>query len=215
MIAGLCESPLTFQAVMIWRDELNEGKVFLRDIIDLEATYAGPDAKMRDAGRSARTASRFRASVAPRPRRAAAMCRRRRWRRRRRPLPRPRSRTATAPGEGEGRRPTPPPIRHGRGRDGEFHVARRDRSRAQAESARDLRHHRRPLQEAAPAAGAGHRSKLQSATTLSPAQERHFKKLKEDIIDQVKSLQLNTAASKRWSSSFTASTSSWSAMKAG
>ncbi len=45
MIAGLCESPLTFQAVIIWRDELNTGKVFLRDIIDLEATYAGPDAK--------------------------------------------------------------------------------------------------------------------------------------------------------------------------
>jgi len=45
MIAGLCESPLTFQAIIIWRDELNEGKVFLRDIIDLEATYASPDAK--------------------------------------------------------------------------------------------------------------------------------------------------------------------------
>jgi RNA polymerase primary sigma factor len=45
MIAGLCESPLTFQAIIIWRDELNAGKVFLRDIIDLEATYAGPDAK--------------------------------------------------------------------------------------------------------------------------------------------------------------------------
>src|SRR5215468_7205335 len=45
MIAGLCENPLTFQAIIIWRDELNEGKVFLRDIIDLEATYAGPDAK--------------------------------------------------------------------------------------------------------------------------------------------------------------------------
>ena len=47
MIAGLCESPLTFQAIIIWRDELNEGKVFLRDIIDLEATYAGPDARRR------------------------------------------------------------------------------------------------------------------------------------------------------------------------
>src|SRR5712675_1362409 len=45
MIAGLCESPLSFQAIIIWRDELNEGKIFLRDIIDLEATYAGPDAK--------------------------------------------------------------------------------------------------------------------------------------------------------------------------
>src|SRR5881392_1365268 len=49
MIAGLCESPLTFQAIIIWRDELNEGKVFLRDIIDLEATYAGPDAKLMPA----------------------------------------------------------------------------------------------------------------------------------------------------------------------
>src|SRR5216683_2180637 len=49
MIAGLCESPLTFQAIIIWRDELNEAKVFLRDIIDLEATYAGPDAKVMPA----------------------------------------------------------------------------------------------------------------------------------------------------------------------
>jgi RNA polymerase primary sigma factor len=45
MIAGLCESPLTFQAIIIWRDELVDGKVLLRDIIDLEATYAGPDAR--------------------------------------------------------------------------------------------------------------------------------------------------------------------------
>jgi RNA polymerase primary sigma factor len=45
MIAGLCESPLTFQAIIIWRDELVDGKVLLRDIIDLEATYAGPDGK--------------------------------------------------------------------------------------------------------------------------------------------------------------------------
>ena len=45
MIAGLCESPLTFQAIIIWRDELNDGRILLRDIIDLDATYAGPDAK--------------------------------------------------------------------------------------------------------------------------------------------------------------------------
>jgi RNA polymerase primary sigma factor len=45
MIAGLCESPLTFQAIIVWRDELNDGKILLRDIIDLDATYAGPDAK--------------------------------------------------------------------------------------------------------------------------------------------------------------------------
>ena len=48
MIAGLCESPLTFQAIIIWRDELNDSKVLLRDIIDLEATYAGPDGKKID-----------------------------------------------------------------------------------------------------------------------------------------------------------------------
>ena len=45
MIAGLCESPLTFQAIIIWRDELNAGKVLLRDIIDLDATNAGADTK--------------------------------------------------------------------------------------------------------------------------------------------------------------------------
>ena len=45
MIAGLCESPLTFQAIIIWREELNESNILLREIIDLEATYAGPEAK--------------------------------------------------------------------------------------------------------------------------------------------------------------------------
>ncbi len=45
VISGLCESPLTFQAIVIWRDELNDGKIFLRDLIDVEATYAGLGAK--------------------------------------------------------------------------------------------------------------------------------------------------------------------------
>ncbi|MBI0162354.1 RNA polymerase sigma factor RpoD [Bartonella sp. M0283] len=45
MIAGLCESPLTFQALIIWREELNEQRILLREIIDLETTYAGPEAK--------------------------------------------------------------------------------------------------------------------------------------------------------------------------
>jgi RNA polymerase primary sigma factor len=49
MIAGLCESPLTFQAIIIWRDELNEAKILLREIIDLETTYAGPEAKQAPA----------------------------------------------------------------------------------------------------------------------------------------------------------------------
>ncbi|MDE2500109.1 MAG: RNA polymerase sigma factor RpoD, partial [Alphaproteobacteria bacterium] len=45
MIGALCESPLSFEALTVWRDELTEGKVLLRDIIDLEAMYGGgPDA---------------------------------------------------------------------------------------------------------------------------------------------------------------------------
>ncbi|MAK60435.1 MAG: RNA polymerase sigma factor RpoD [Ponticaulis sp.] len=39
MIRGLCESPLTFEAMMVWREELVNETVLLRDIIDLEATY--------------------------------------------------------------------------------------------------------------------------------------------------------------------------------
>jgi RNA polymerase primary sigma factor len=43
MIGGICESPLTIQAILSWHDALNEGKMLLRDIIDLEATYGnGP-----------------------------------------------------------------------------------------------------------------------------------------------------------------------------
>src|SRR5215475_2143433 len=40
MIASLCECPLTFQTIVIWRDELTDGRIFLRDIIDLEALDA-------------------------------------------------------------------------------------------------------------------------------------------------------------------------------
>ena len=39
MIKGLCESALTFEAMMIWREELAEGAILLRDIIDLDGTY--------------------------------------------------------------------------------------------------------------------------------------------------------------------------------
>ena len=39
MISGLCESPLTFQAITIWREELLEEEVLLRDVIDLETTF--------------------------------------------------------------------------------------------------------------------------------------------------------------------------------
>ncbi|AUG53890.1 RNA polymerase sigma factor RpoD [Thalassospira marina] len=45
MIGGICESPLTIQAIVNWHDQLQEGKLLLRDVIDLETTYGGgPDA---------------------------------------------------------------------------------------------------------------------------------------------------------------------------
>ncbi len=56
MIGGICESPLTIQAILGWHDALNEGKMLLRDIIDLEATYGGgpsSEAEMLGEGESA------------------------------------------------------------------------------------------------------------------------------------------------------------------
>ncbi len=41
MIGGLCESPLTFRAIITWHDQLKAGRMLLRDIIDLEATQGG------------------------------------------------------------------------------------------------------------------------------------------------------------------------------
>ncbi|MFN3936153.1 MAG: RNA polymerase sigma factor RpoD [Gemmobacter sp.] len=66
MIAGLCESPLTFQAITIWRDELLSEEILLRDVIDLEATFgrsmegddaiSAPDLDGLDVGASPRSA---------------------------------------------------------------------------------------------------------------------------------------------------------------
>ncbi len=42
MIGGICESPMTIRALLVWRDALDEGLMLLRDIIDLDATHAGP-----------------------------------------------------------------------------------------------------------------------------------------------------------------------------
>jgi RNA polymerase primary sigma factor len=39
MIGGLCESPLTFQAITVWCDEILEGEILLRDVIDLDVTF--------------------------------------------------------------------------------------------------------------------------------------------------------------------------------
>ena len=71
MILGLCESPLTFQAITIWHDELLSEDILLRDVIDLEATFGNQmdddgeeeepvvdTARLRSTGRQARQGGR-------------------------------------------------------------------------------------------------------------------------------------------------------------
>jgi RNA polymerase primary sigma factor len=179
MITGLCESPLTVQAIIIWRDELNDSRVFLRDIIDLEATYAGPDAKAVSAipaGDGAATPE----GAASRPPRTAA----------------PTAATPFGakpkilPGEPE---PTDPP-------EGELDEDDLENSMSLAaieaelkpkvletfDNVADSYKRLRRLQDQ----DIENRLKNQS---LSPAQERKYKKLKDEIIAEMKSLRLNQA----------------------
>ncbi len=187
MIAGLCESPLTFQAIIIWRDELNEGKIFLRDIIDLEATYAGPDAKNNMnpgiLGAVAADGPPAEASGDPVPAAAAP---------------------PAAP-------PSPTPFR-----DPEADGEEKDPGEAAAEADMDDDEFENQLSLAAIEAElkpkvvetfdkiADNYKKLRRLQeqdisnqlqneTLSPAQERKYKKLKDEIIVEVKSLRLNQA----------------------
>ncbi|HSZ50461.1 MAG TPA: RNA polymerase sigma factor RpoD [Caulobacteraceae bacterium] len=63
MIRGLCESALTFEAIMVWREELAQGRILLREVIDLEQTYGGQatqalsDAAVAGEAQDARSAS--------------------------------------------------------------------------------------------------------------------------------------------------------------
>jgi RNA polymerase primary sigma factor len=194
MIAGLCESPLTFQAIIIWRDELNEGKIFLRDIIDLEATYAGPDAKnnMNPAliapptGDGEAVAEGAEAVAAPpaAPPSATPF----------RPAP-PRSAPAAAPA-GES---TSESAADGDMDDDEFEnqmslaaieAELKPKVVETFDKIADSYKKLRKLQEQDIA------NQLESASqgpSLSPSQERKYKKLKDEIIVEVKSLRLNQA----------------------
>jgi RNA polymerase primary sigma factor len=198
MIAGLCESPLTFQAVIIWRDELNEGKVFLRDIIDLEATYAGPDAKNAPpagppGGPGAPGAVPGVPGFAPQPPQAVAP---------------PSAPPAATPFKPQGA----PGANGASGGDGDEGALEAAISEAEMDeddlensmslaaieaelkpkvletfdNIADTFKRLRRLQEL------DIQGKLKNET-LSPAQERKSKKLKEDIITEVKSLRLNQA----------------------
>ena len=193
MIAGLCESPLTFQAIIIWRDELNEGKIFLRDIIDLEATYAGPDAKnnMNPAMIAAPVGADGQPLPPPTARRCARACRAARRAAVADPVPR---RARAAVRDTEEKDPAESAA-EGDMDDDEFE---NQMSLAAIEAelkpkvvetfdkiASEYKKLRR-LQEQDIA------NQLQSES-LSPSQERKYKKLKDEIIVEVKSLRLNQA----------------------
>ena len=189
MIAGLCESPLTFQAIIIWRDELNEGKVFLRDIIDLEATYAGPDAKAMPAPTGPD------GQPIPQPVGAA-------------PAPGALAQTPAAPAAPASATPFKPASERANGKEaeggetppneGDFDDDDMENSLSLAEAElkpkvvetfdniADAYKRLRRLQDQ------DIQNKLRN-NSLSPAQERRYKKLKDDIIAEVKSLRLNQA----------------------
>jgi RNA polymerase primary sigma factor len=184
MVVGLCESPLAFRAIIIWRDELNDGKVFLRDIIDLEATYAGTDAKSvpaipagdgaasPDGGAGSRSPQTAAPATAP-----AALT----------PF---RAKPEAVPGEPD---PTDPP-------EGELDEDDLENSMSLAAIEAELKP--KVLETFDNVADSYKRlrrlqdqdieNKLKNQS-LSPAQERKYKKLKDQIIAEVKSLRLNQA----------------------
>src|SRR5476649_2811346 len=192
MIAGLCESPLTFQAIIIWRDELNDSKIFLRDIIDLEATYAGPDAKNVPAvpgmpgipgvelGAAAVGATPFVQAPAVQPVAPPAGA----------SFKPPGERAAGEQGDGE----APPP--------GESDYDEDDMEGSLSLAAIEAELKPKVLETFDTVAGTYKRlRRLQDQDienrlhneSLSPAQERKYRKFKEEIVTAVKSLRLNQA----------------------
>jgi RNA polymerase primary sigma factor len=176
MIAGLCESPLTFQAIIILRDELNEGKVFLRDIIDLEATYAGPDAKAMPAPVIGPDGQPIGAAPAP-------------------PITTPLKPVPAASNE-EGNSEGKPEA----AAEDDFDDDDMENSLSLAAIEAELKP--KVVETFDKIADAYKRlrrlqdqdiqNKLRN-DSLSPAQERRYKKLKDEIISEVKSLRLNQA----------------------
>jgi RNA polymerase primary sigma factor len=65
MIGGICESPMTITALLAWRDAINEGRMLLRDVIDLEATQGGLPGEAKPAGENGAAAPA--APPVPRP----------------------------------------------------------------------------------------------------------------------------------------------------
>ena len=200
MIGALCESPLTFEALTVWRDELNEGKVLLRDIIDLEATYgAGPEGQAAAAAAAAAAAN----AVGPDGK----------------PLPPPMHIPGVnngAPAPFEAKKPAPPPPPAPKPKPAVDPDADPGETAAAADAANEddgfedegnlplsameaalkpqvletldqianLYKKLGKLQDASVEAALG-------AEDLSTSQERRFKKLRNDTMDLVKGLKLN------------------------
>ena len=76
MIAGLCESPLTFQAITIWRDELLGEDILLRDVIDLETTFGNQMGEDEDEAPVVANVASAPSSEGGKSRRAGTGCRR-------------------------------------------------------------------------------------------------------------------------------------------
>ena len=180
MIAGLCESPLTFQAITIWQGELNDGKVLLRDIIDLDATYAGPDAKAVPASAATPDGQAIPTDAVPvRPEQPA-------WRR---PPTPPASESADGGGMSEAGETGENGLDDDEDKENWFSIAA-----AEAEL-------RPKIIESFDAIAANYKRlrRLQDQDiqfrlrrqSLSPAQERKYKGLKNEIVGEVKSLRLN------------------------
>jgi RNA polymerase primary sigma factor len=172
MIAGLCESPLTFQALIIWRDELNEGQTLLREIIDLETTYSGPEAKAAPQFQSTEKieADRKAAEEKEKVRKTRAAND---------------DDITNVGGEGQ-------PIEEEEEDDDESNLslaAMEAELRPQVMETLDLIAETykklRKLQDQQVEA------RLAATGTLSPAQERRYKELKDELIKAVKSLSLN------------------------
>ena len=190
MIGALCESPLTFEALTVWRDELNEGKVLLRDIIDLEAMYgAGPDGQPAPVappvgpdgqpinGAAARRAAAGIQEARPPP-----------------PPPPPAPKPAAPKAEGEEGEAVPAPAADGD--DGDDFDDEGNLPLSAMEAALKPQ-----VLESLDAIAALYKKlgKLQDASVeaalasdeLSTGQERRFKKLRNETMDLVKSLKLN------------------------
>ncbi|MDQ0321162.1 RNA polymerase primary sigma factor [Pararhizobium capsulatum DSM 1112] len=171
MIAGLCESPLTFQAIIIWRDELNEGQTLLREIIDLETTYSGPEAKAAPQFQSPEKieADRKAAEEKEKTRRVRS------------------SEDDITNVGGEG---LPPEEEEEDDDESNLSLAAmeaelRPQVMETLDTIADTYKKLRKLQDQQVEA------RLQATGTLSPAQERRYKELKDELITAVKSLSLN------------------------